>query len=174
MQNSQNAVVGVAGDGEAVRFDSAEVGTNVGLADYLKSGWIAGLKADSVTTQSFNGVDMASGIAQTDQWFFRVSVMRLDGQVYRFIFAAKADSARFAQGAESTLKSFRRTDATDLAQIRKVGIKIVVARAGDSADSLAKQMAGLNRGTELFYIINDLFPGDPVVAGQKYKVVALQ
>ncbi|MDB5531479.1 MAG: family metalloprotease [Devosia sp.] len=174
LQNSQNAVVGVAGDGEAVRFDSAEVGSNVGLADYLKSGWIAGLKADSVTTQSFNGVDMASGIAQTDQWFFRVSVMRLDGQVYRFIFAAKADSARFAQGAEATLKSFRRTDATDLAQIRKVGIKIVVARAGDSADSLAKQMAGLNRGTELFYIINDLFPGDPIVVGQKYKVVALQ
>ncbi|MDB5535749.1 MAG: family metalloprotease [Devosia sp.] len=174
LQNSQNAVVGVAGDGEAVRFDSAEVGANVGLADYLKSGWIAGLKADSVTTQSFNGVDMASGIAQTDQWFFRVSVMRLDGQVYRFIFAAKADSARFAQGAEATLKSFRRTDATDLAQIRKVGIKIVVARAGDSADSLAKQMAGLNRGTELFYIINDLFPGDPIVPGQKYKVVALQ
>jgi predicted Zn-dependent protease len=174
LQNSQNAVVGVAGDGEAVRFDSAEVGANVGLADYLKSGWIAGLKADSVTTQSFNGVDMASGIAQTDQWFFRVSVMRLDGQVYRFIFAAKADSARFAQGAEATLKSFRRTDATDLAQIRKVGVKIVVARAGDSADSLAKQMAGLNRGTELFYIINDLFPGDPIVPGQKYKVVALQ
>ncbi|MET3899279.1 putative Zn-dependent protease [Devosia sp. UYZn731] len=174
LQNSQNAVVGVAGDGEAVRFDSAEVGANVGLADYLKSGWIAGLKADSVTTQSFNGVDMASGIAQTDQWFFRVSVMRLDGQVYRFIFAAKADSARFAQGAEATLKSFRRTDATDLAQIRKVGIRIVVARAGDSADSLAKQMAGLNRGTELFYIINDLFPGDPIVPGQKYKVVALQ
>jgi predicted Zn-dependent protease len=174
LQNSQNAVVGVAGDGEAVRFDSAEVAANVGLGDYLKSGWIAGLKADSVTTQSFNGVDMASGIAQTDQWFFRVSVMRLDGQVYRFIFAAKADSARFAQGAEATLKSFRRTDATDLAQIRKVGIRIVVARAGDSADSLAKQMAGLNRGTELFYIINDLFPGDPVVVGQKYKVVALQ
>jgi len=174
LQNSQNAVVGVAGDGEAVRFDSAEVAANVGLADYLKSGWIAGLKADSVTTQSFNGVDMASGIAQTDQWFFRVSVMRLDGQVYRFIFAAKADSARFADGAEATLKSFRRTDATDLVQIRKVAIKVVAARAGDSADSLAKQMAGLSRGTELFYIINDLFPGDPIVPGQKYKVVALQ
>ena len=57
---------------------------------------------------------MASGLAQTDQWFFRVSVMRLDGQVYRFIFAAKADSARFAQGAEATLQSFRRTEARDL------------------------------------------------------------
>jgi len=174
LQNSQSAVVGVAGDGEAVRFDSADVSPSLGLADYLRSGWIAGLKTDSVTTQTVNGIEMASGVAQTDQWFFRVSVMRLDGQVYRFIFAAKADSARFAQGAEATLKSFRRTDASDLGQIRKVAVRIVTAKPGDSADSLARQMAGLSRGSELFYIINNLFPGDPVEPGKKYKVVALQ
>jgi predicted Zn-dependent protease len=174
LQNSQSAVVGVAGDGEAVRFDSADVQANVPLADYLKSGWIAGLKADSVQTQSYNGIEMASGLAQTDQWFFRVSVMRLDGQVYRFIFAAKGDSTRFAQGAESTLKSFRRADANDLNQVRKVAVRVVTAKAGDTADSLARQMGGLNRGSELFYIINDLYPGDAVVAGRKYKVVALQ
>ncbi|MBU1335499.1 MAG: M48 family metalloprotease [Alphaproteobacteria bacterium] len=174
LQNSQSAVVGVAGDGEAVRFDSADVQANVPLSDYLKSGWIAGLKADSVTTQSFNGIDMASGLAQTDQWFFRVSVMRLDGQVYRFIFAAKSDSSRFAQGAEETLKSFRRAEASDLNQVRKVAVRVVTARSGDSADSLARQMAGLSRGSELFYIINDLYPGDAVVPGEKYKVVVLQ
>jgi predicted Zn-dependent protease len=174
LQNSQSAVVGVAGDGEAVRFDSADVQANVPLSDYLKSGWIAGLKADSVTTQSFNGIDMASGLAQTDQWFFRVSVMRLDGQVYRFIFAAKSDSGRFAQGAEETLKSFRRAEASDLNQVRKVAVRVVTARSGDSADSLARQMAGLSRGSELFYIINDLYPGDAVVPGEKYKVVVLQ
>lgn len=174
LQNSQSAVVGVAGDGEAVRFDSADVQANVPLADYLKSGWIAGLKAESVTTQNFNGIEMASGLAQTDQWFFRVSVMRLDGQVYRFIFAAKADSTRFAQGAEATLKSFRRAEASDLALVRKVAIRIVTAKAGDTADGLARQMGSLSRGNELFYIINDLYPGDAIVPGQKYKVVSLQ
>ena len=174
LQNSQSAVVGVAGDGEAVRFDSAEVQPNVALVDYLKSGWIAGLKADSVTSQTRNGIEMASGLAQTDQWFFRVSVMRLDGQVYRFIFAAKADSARFAQGAASTVDSFRRATSSDLNAIRKVAVRIVTAKAGDTADSLARQMGALTRGSELFYIINDLYPGDPVVAGAKYKVVTLQ
>ena len=174
LQNSQSAVVGVAGDGEAVRFDSADVQSNVALTDYLKSGWIAGLKTDSVASQNYNGIEMATGLAQTDQWFFRVSVMRLDGQVYRFIFAAKSDSARFAQGAEATLKSFRRTEAADLNQIRRVAVKVVTARASDTADSLARQMAGLSRGSELFYIINDLYPGDPVVSGAKYKVVAVQ
>src|SRR5690606_19883623 len=174
LQNSQNAVVGVAGDGEAVRFDSAEVAANVGLADYLKSGWIAGLKTDSVTTQTIGGIETASGVAQTDQWFFRVSVMRFEGQVYRFIFAAKADSKRFADGALETLRSFRRAETSDLNQVRKIAVRIVTAKAGDTADSLARQMAGLSRGSELFYIINDLYPGDSVVAGEKYKVVMLQ
>jgi predicted Zn-dependent protease len=174
LQNSQSAVVGVAGDGEAVRFDSADVQPNVDLADYLKSGWIAGLKTDSVTRQTSNGIEMASGLAQTDQWFFRVSVMRLDGQVYRFIFAAKSDSSRFAKGATDTLESFRRTTASDISGIRKVAIRIVTAKAGDSADSLARQMNALSRGSDLFYIINDLYPGDPIEVGEQYKIVTLQ
>lgn len=172
LQTSQSAVVGVAGDGEAVRFDSAQVQPNMSLTDYLKSGWIAGLKAETVTAQSHNGLDMASGLAQTDQWFFRVAVIRLDGDVYRFIFAAKNDSPRFRQGADTTIESFRRTNASDLSQIRQLSIRLVTARPGDTADRLAQQMANISGARDLFYILNNLYPGDPVVAGQRYKVVA--
>ena len=174
LQNSKGAVVGVAGDGEAVRFDSAEVPPSMGLEDYLKSGWIAGLEPETVKRQSFNGIEMASGVAVTAQWNFRVSVMRLDGRVYRFIFAAKTDSPRFAQGAAETLKSFRATTARDSAQIRRLVVRTVTAGAGDTADSLARRMAGLTRGTDLFYILNNLYPGDPVEAGTKYKIVVMQ
>ncbi|MCW5720880.1 MAG: M48 family metalloprotease [Devosia sp.] len=173
LQTAQSAVVGVAGDGEAVRFDSADVQPNMALVDYLKSGWIAGLKADTVKAHSYNGIDMASGLAQTDQWFFRVAVMRLDGAVYRFIFAAKADSARFAAGAEATLQSFRRTDASDLNQIRKLSVRVVTAKANDTADSVARQMANIPGGRDLFFILNNLYPGDRLAAGQKYKIVGL-
>lgn len=174
LQNSQSAVVGVAGDGEAVRFDSAQVQSTMSLGDYLKSGWIAGLKADTVKSMSYNGIEMASGLAQTDQWFFRVAVMRLDGEVYRFIFAAKSDSPRFAQGAEATIQSFRRTDASDLKQIRMHEIKLITARAGDTADILSRQMSNIAGGRDLFYILNNLYPGDPVTPGQRYKIVAFQ
>lgn len=172
LQSAQSAVVGVAGDGEAVRFDSAQVQANMSLTDYLKSGWIAGLKAETVKASTHNGIEMASGLAQTDQWFFRVAVMRLDGEVYRFIFAAKGDSTRFSQGAQSTIESFRRTTPADLGQIRKLAIRLVTARQGDTADRLAQQMGSLPGGRDLFYILNNLYPGDPVVAGQRYKVVA--
>jgi predicted Zn-dependent protease len=174
LQSSKGAVVGVAGDGEAVRFDSALVPETMQLVDYLKSGWIAGLKPETVKRESFNGIDMASGIAVTDQWNFRVAVARLGGQVFRFIFAAKFDSPAFAKGAEETLKSFRTANAKDVGQVRRLTIRTVTAGGMDTADSISRKMANLTRGNELFYILNNLYPGDPVEAGQKYKVVAVQ
>jgi predicted Zn-dependent protease len=97
--------------------------------------------------------------------------MRLDGAVYRFIFAAKADSPRFAAGAEATIQSFRRAEAADLNQIRKLSMRVVTAKAGDTADTMARQMANIPGGRELFYILNNLYPGDPVKVGEKYKIV---
>lgn len=174
LQIAQGAVVAVAGDGEAVRFDTADVPPSMSLDDYLRSGWIAGLKPNSVTTRTVNGIPTASGLAVTDQWSFRVSVMRVDGHVYRFIFAARDDSPRFAAGAENTLESFRRTSPRDIARIRHAVIRTVAARPGDTADTLARKMGGFTKGVELFYVLNDLRPGDPVTPGEKYKIVVLQ
>jgi predicted Zn-dependent protease len=144
------------------------------LTDYLKSGWIAGLRPDTVKREDNNGIEMASGVAATDQWNFRVSVVRHGGRVYRFIFAARIDSPQFARGAEQTLRSFRATTSKDTTAIRKLVVRTVTANAGDNADTLARRMTGLSRGAELFYILNNLYPGDPVVPGTKYKIVAMQ
>lgn len=174
LENTQAAVVGVAGDGEAVRFDSADVPVSMGLEDYLKSGWIAGLDPNSIVSQRFNGVEMASGQAQTPDWFFRVTALRFDGEVYRFIFASRTDSQAFARAAAETIASFRRTTSSDLRNIRRVYIGLITARDGDTADTLAARMGGLPNSRNLFYILNNLFSGDPVVAGQQYKIVRVE
>jgi len=171
LQLSKGAVVGVAGDGEAVRFDSAEVPANMSLADYLKSGWIAGLKPDTIKTGSQAGFETASGIAATEQWNFRVQVVRFQGRVYRFIFAARIDSELFARAASDTLKSFRAASNADLRQVRSLGITTVTAGAVDSADSLARKMGQVPNAANLFYVLNNLYPGDPVTPGASYKVV---
>lgn len=174
LQISKGAVVGVAGDGEAVRFDSAEVPASMSLADYLKSGWIAGLRPETVTTGKQAGFDTASGIAATDQWNFRVEVVRFENRVYRFIFAARIDSELFARAAASTLKSFRAATNADLRQVRSLAVRTVTAGPVDTADSLARKMAPVENATNLFYILNNLYPGDPVTPGAAYKVVAVQ
>ncbi len=174
LQISRGAVVGVAGDGEAVRFDSAEVAANVSLGDYLKSGWIAGLKPETVRVGSQNGFDTASGVAATEQWNFRVEVVRFKGRVYRFIFAARIDSELFARGAAETLRSFRDASAADLREVKTTTVRTVAAGPVDSADSLARRMAALPGATNLFYILNNLYPGDPVTPGAAYKIVAVQ
>jgi predicted Zn-dependent protease len=174
LQVSKGAVVGVAGDGEAVRFDSAEVPAEMQLTDYLRSGWIAGLQPDTVKRDSFNGIEMASGVAATAQWNFRVAVMRHGGKVYRFIFAARFDTPQFARGAEQTLRSFKPASDRDISSIKKLSIRTVAAGPVDTADSLARKMSNLSRGADLFYILNNLYPGDPVTPGAKYKIVAVQ
>lgn len=174
LQISKGAVVGVAGEGEAVRFDSAEVPQTMPLEDYLKSGWIAGLQPQTVKRESANGYDMATGVAVTPQWNFRVAVVRHEGKVYRFIFASRFDSAAFAKAAEQTLKSFRAANDRDLGQVKKLVIRTVTAGAVDTADSLARKMNGLSRGTDLFYILNNLYPGDTLVTGQRYKIVVVE
>jgi len=174
LQLSKGAVVGVAGDGEAVRFDSAEVATTTTLSDYLQSGWIAGLQPETIKAQSLNGLDMASANAATQQWSFRVAVVRYQGRVYRFIFAAKVNSDLFSRGAVESIKSFRAATASDLRQVRTLVIKTVKAGNADNADTLATSMGKIPGGAELFYIINDLFPGDPLIAGASYKIVVAQ
>ena len=174
LQSSKGSVVGVAGDGEAVRFDSAEVPASMTLSDYLKSGWIAGLKPETVVSRNLNGLDTASGTAATDQWNFRVSVVRYGDKVYRFIFAARIDSELFARAADDTLRSFRAASANDLKTIRTLVVKTVMAGSVDTADSLARKMSGFSNGTDLFYILNNLYPGDPVTPGQLYKIVAVK
>jgi len=173
LQISKGAVVGVAGDGEAVRFDSAEVAPEMALTDYLRSGWIAGLKPETVTGQTLNGFDTATGVAATDQWNFRVAIVRYNSVVYRFIFAARVDSELFARGADQTLQSFRAATNADLHAVRTLAVKTVIAGPVDSADSLARKMAGVPGGSNLFYVLNNLYPGDPVQPGQPYKIVVI-
>lgn len=174
LQNAQDSVVAVAGDGEALRFDSAEVPEDMSLTDYLKSGWIAGLMPETVTDTSRNGFDMASGEAKTEQWAFRVTAVRFKGRVYRFIFAAREDSAAFQSAVKQTLESFHEASRTDLAKIKKTIIKVVRARSGDTTRSLAARMRGVTDSGQLFLILNNLYDGDPIVVGQDYKIVVEQ
>ncbi|WP_127144152.1 M48 family metalloprotease [Pelagibacterium montanilacus] len=174
LQISNQAVVAVAGDGAALRFDSAAVPASTTLQSYLGSGWIAGLLTDTISTRSINGIETASARARTEQWHFNITVARIEGAVFRFIFAGRQDTESFRSAAEQTVASFRRTSQSDLANLRAVKLRLVTAGGNDNADTLAARMGQLSRGRELFLVMNNLLPGDPVETGAPYKVVRVE
>jgi predicted Zn-dependent protease len=171
LQNSQNAVVAVAGAGNAVRFDSAEVPTTTSLEAYLQSGWIAGLKPETIRSRRENNIDIVYGDAVSDDWFFKVAVLRFKGKVYRFIFAGREETQAFLKSVDRVLTSFRATNGDDLRKVRKSSIRLVKAKAGDTTETLARKMRGLKNGRALFMMLNDLYQGDRLVPGQNYKIV---
>ncbi len=174
LQYSQSAIVAVANNGAALRFDSAKVPKTMSLANYLRSGWIAGLKPETVQKDKQGNIEMAYGEAQTSQWVFRVSVVRFEGEVYRFIFAAKNDSTKFENGAKNTLQSFRRAGNKDIAQIKNSSIALVTAKSGDRISNLVNKMANINNANSVFLVLNDLYQDDPLIIGQQYKIIKVE
>ncbi|MEX0627219.1 MAG: M48 family metalloprotease [Cucumibacter sp.] len=173
LTDTDDAVVATSPDGAAMRFDGAEVPPEMGLENYLNSGWIAGLVAGSVRSERIGGTDFVAAEARTESWVFKLAALRHDGQVYRFIFAAAAESAQFTEDFRETIESFRRARPADSRRVRSFQITVVAARADDTVESLAGRMEVLAQGAELFYALNGLFPGDPITVGAPYKIVTL-
>ena len=48
-----------------------------------------------------------------------------------------------------------------------------IAGPVDSADSIARKMGPLKDAANLFYILNNLYPGDPVTPGAAYKIIVI-
>ena len=66
-----------------------------------------------------NGGEMATGVAVTYQWHFRVSSPASKAKVYRFIFAAKEDTRPLRRGRRRDPRKFSRGKASDFAQIQR-------------------------------------------------------
>ena len=61
--------------------------------DYLKSGWIENVDANSIEDVTINGFPAATATAKGDQWLFRLYAVRFGSEVYRFIFAREVTTA---------------------------------------------------------------------------------
>ena len=171
LDNTPQAVLGAHPDGRALRFDAVELRAGQSLTDYLQAGWIDGLNARSITTETVNGLEVARADASAGGWRFKVAVVAVGEQVYRFIFASRAASPAFSALADATVASFERLSAADIAAIEPLRIDVVTVGAGDSVASLARRMATGGDAVELFRIINALGPDDAVRPGDQVKLI---
>ena len=118
------------------------------------------------------GLEAATAVAQGEQWSFRLGAVRLNGRLYRLIFAAHSLSPAVDARFRASLESFHLINAQDSALAAAQTIKIVAAGGADTSETMAARMAFLPHALDQFLILNGLERGVPLVAGQRYKIVA--
>jgi predicted Zn-dependent protease len=172
LDNQSAALIGVGeAGGEALRLDSVAIGESTPVASAIGSGWIDGVKTTAIEPKQIAGLEAATAVAEGQQWSFRLGAIRLNGRLYRLIFAAHTLSPAVDSRFMASLDSFRLINAQDSALAAPQRIKIVEAGNGDTAETLAARMAFLPRPVDQFLILNGLERGARV-PGQRYKIVA--
>ena len=102
IDNSAAAVTATGPGDIAIRFDGVAIDKNRSLADYVRSGWVAGLDDSQRAPgddQRQRGGDRAR--AGAEGWQFDITVIRAGGQVYRLLTAAPSASTSLDAVARS-------------------------------------------------------------------------
>ena len=118
-----------------------------------------------------SGVPAATAQALAGDWVFRIGAVKVGNSMFRLIFADRRDGAGIEQALVETLSTFRRLSATEIARLRPLRLDVVTVAPGETVATLAARMTGTERRMELFQLLNGLRPDEPVVPGQKVKIV---
>ena len=173
LENQPAALIGVGeAGGQALRLDSISIADSTSVANAIASGWIEGLKTSSVETMQIGGLEAATAVAHGEQWSFRLGAVRLNGRLYRLIFAAHTLSPAVDARFKESIASFHLLNAQDSALAAAQKVKIVEAASGDTPERVAARMSFLRNSLDQFLILNGLERGAPLVPGQRYKVIA--
>ncbi len=172
LDNQSAALIGVGETGgEALRLDSIAIPESTPVTSAIGSDWIDGVKTTSIEPKKIDGLEAATAIAQGDQWSFRLGAVRLNGRLYRLIFAAHDLSPAVDSRFMASLDSFRVINSQDSVLASPEKIRIVEAAGGDTAETLAAKMGFLPQWLDQFFILNGLERDAAIVPGQRYKIV---
>ena len=174
LENTSKAVLAVAPDGTAMRFDGVSVNPDMPLTDYLTSGWVTGLITGSMREQTINGQPAVLASAKAKGWSFRIAVIRVQSATYRFVFATTQPSTSYESAVAETINSFQTLSFEQANAFRPLEVDIVTAGAGDTVQSLSSRMEGISEKESLFRILNDIPTGSEVRRGQEVKIIRSQ
>ncbi len=171
LDNTAQAVLGLKeAAGQALRVDVVKVPANRSLIEYLNSGWIENIEEGSVEEMLVNGIPAATAIAGGNPWRFRLYVVRLAGEVYRFIYAAKTGFDEADKSFQESIQTFRRVSPREKAT-RPLRLKIVRVQPGDTIESLAAGMAFTDQQVERFQVLNGIESREDLKVGDLVKIV---
>jgi len=172
LENTAQAVLGLKdGGSQALRLDVVRVPPEQNLTAYLGSGWIENVDPASIEDTAVNGFPAATASARSDQWAFRLYAVRVNAEVYRFIYAAKARTPESDRAFRDSVATFRQLSPAEAARAKPLRIRIVTVGPNDTVERLATRMALIDRQVERFRVLNGLGPADQLRVGEQVKIV---
>lgn len=176
LENASKALLGVSADGnEALRLDSVKAPPGMSLETYMASDWIDGLMQSSVESIDVNGLPAVIASARAGDWNFRLAVIRFEpAQIFRLIFAMRAQTDANEKRFRGALNSFHRATPEEIRAVRPLRISTVTAKPGEAPGDLAGKMATPDRKLEFFLLINGLEADATINPGERYKIVIEQ
>lgn len=173
IHNRPNAIVALGPNKRIILFDGALVDDDLPMTEYLRGKWAENFALQNVEPLTINGMQAATGFAALGKREVRLVAIRHDDErVYRFIIMDKAGTlANLRSNYLEFVNSFRRLSASEARKIQPLRISIHKVRAGETAESLARNLPFSTRRTERFRVLNGLAPGQQPKVGQLVKLV---
>jgi predicted Zn-dependent protease len=172
IDNKADAVLATGPGDVAIRFDGVADSKRQDLVNYISSGWVTGLRPETIRPLTLNGLEAATAKAAADRWEFDVTVVRIDKQIYRFLTAVPQGSPALETTSAILKGSFRKLTSAEIASLKPLRVRVVTARPGDTVASLAGRMMGTNRKLDLFRLINAMSAASTVRPGDKIKIIS--
>ena len=169
LENSSEALIGLSSDGSsALRLDILQSDANPEVA--LASGWIDGVRLETVDKISINGFDGATALATSPEWNFRLTAIRKGPNLFRIIYAARTLTPALDKMFQASIGSFRALEADEAASLRPQHIEAVQAGADDTVETFANRISGVDRPLDQFLLLNGL-ERPRLKQGEFYKIL---
>lgn len=172
IDNKVEAVLATGPGDAAIRFDGVSDTSNGSLTNYISSGWVTGLKPETIRPLSLNGLEAATARATADRWDFDVTVIRTGAQIFRFLTAVPKGTQSLDPIATILRSSFRKMSPQEAAALKPLRVRVLTVQPGENAGTFANRMMGTNRKLELFQLINAMNPTSVLTPGSKVKIIA--
>ncbi len=179
LKNTPIAVFGEHPKGAIMRFDS-DSSFNSSISDqlYLTKNWGKNLTLENIDNITINGMTAATASSRVNtrsgtRDFRLLAIRHSNNLFYRFLFiTSPSQTADFNEEYRRTTFSFKKLSKADAKNIKPRRVKVITVKAGDTVETLAKQMAFEEFNIERFLVLNGLHADETLALGRRLKVVS--
>lgn len=178
MHNSTDAVLALSEKKKVIiKFDDAEKPFEGEMTNYIADDWAKERDIQDLAATRLGALPAATAKTYIDtrseRLLARIAAIRFSpDRIFRFMAIAPGEGvANLPDAFQETISSFRMLSQAEAAAVRPWRVRIGRVQAGDTAWSLGRRMPFSKLQTEYFRMLNGLDEDDPLVIGNKIKLV---